>query len=229
MAESYTIARYTCKGERFEILVDPDKALSYKRGKEVPIREVLVADTIYSDANKGMKASQESLMNAFGTLDPTKIAETILRRGELLLTAEQRRRMIEEKRRQIIAYISRNCVDPRTKLPHPPLRVEQAMEQIHYPIDPFRDAEEQAKEVIELLRSVLPISVETMNLSIKIPAAHVGRAYGVVKGLASIKKEEWGSDGSWKAVVEVPAGSYGTLLEKLGQITRGSAEVTVLR
>ena len=228
MAERYTIARYTRSGERFEILVKPDEALSYRMGKEIPISEILVSDTVYTDANKGLRASQEALMKAFGTVEPEKIAEIILKRGELLLTAEQRRRMVEEKRRQIIAYISKHCVDPRTKLPHPPLRVEQAMEQIHYSIDPFRDAEEQAKEVIELLRSVLPISMETMSLAIHVPASYVGKAYGIVKGLADIKKEEWGSDGSWRAVVEVPAGSYGTLLEKLGEATKGNAQVKVL-
>ena len=148
-----------------------------------------------------------------------------MKRGELLLTAEQRKKLIEEKRKQIITFISRNCIDPRTKLPHPPIRIEQAMKQIHYSIDPFRDAEEQAKEVIELLRSILPISMEVMRVIVRIPAQYVGKAYGVVKGFGNIKNEEWGADGSWKAIVELPAGSYGPLLEKLGQITKGSAEV----
>ncbi len=75
---------------------------------------------------------------AFGTTDPLKVADMILKRGTLQLTTEQRRKMVEDKRRQIIDFISRQAVDPKTNLPHPPMRIENAMEQIRYPIDPYK-------------------------------------------------------------------------------------------
>jgi ribosome maturation protein SDO1 len=229
MSKNYTVARISIRGKNFEILVNPDPALSYRQGKSVPLSEVLVADIVYSDANKGFKVSEEDLQTAFGTRDIQKIADIILRRGILQLTAEQRRRMIEEKKRQIITLISRQCVDPRTKLPHPPLRIQQALEQVHFSVDPFRDVEEQANEAIALLRSVLPISTEKITVSVKIPAQYIGRAYGAVKSFGSIKKESWHSDGSWSAVVEMPAGLYGPFLEKLGEMTRGNIEAEVLK
>ncbi len=157
MGEKYTVARLTKENEHFEVLVKPQKALDYRMGKITSITEVLVTETIFSDANKGTKVSEETLRKHFETTEPLKIAEIILKKGMLQLTTEQRRKMVEDKRKQIIDFISRQCVDPKTNLPHPPARIENAMEKIHYPIDPFKSVEEQAKEIIKLLRPVLPL------------------------------------------------------------------------
>ncbi len=228
MGEKHTIARITKDNEHFEILVKPEKALDYRLGKISAISEVLVTETIFSDANKGTKVSEEALRKAFGTTDQLKIADIILKKGTLQLTTEQRRKMIEEKRRQIVAFISKNCVDPRTNLTHPPLRIEQAMEQIHYSIDPFKATEEQAREIIKLLRQILPLKMEQISVSVHIPAQYAARAYGTIKALGTIKREEWRADGSWSGVLEMPAGVYAPFLEKIGEITKGNAEAKVI-
>jgi len=228
MGEKYTVARFTKDNEHFEVLVKPEKALDYHMGKMSAITEVLVAETIFSDANKGIKVSEEALRKAFGTTEPLKVAEVILKSGTIQLTTEQRRKMIEDKRKQIIAFISRQCVDPRTNLPHPPLRVEQAMEQIHYSIDPFKSVEEQAKEIIKLLRFILPLKMEQVSVGARIPAEYAGKAYRTVKGFGTIRREEWRSDGSWYGVIEMPAGLYGPFLEKIGEITKGNAEAKIV-
>ena len=228
MGEKYSIARFTKDNEHFEVLVKPEKALDYRMGKTSAITEVLVTETTFSDANKGIKVSEEALSKAFGTIDPLKVAKIILKRGTIQLTTEQRRKMIEDKRKRIIAFISRQCVDPRTNLPHPPLRVEQAMEQIHYSIDAFKPVEEQAKEIIKLLRSVLPLKMEQISVGVRIPPEYAAKAYGTVKGFGTIKREEWRGDGSWHGVLEMPAGLYGPFLEKIGEITKGRAEAKML-
>ncbi len=228
MGEKYTIARFAKDNEHFEVLVKPEKALQYRMGKTLAITEVLATETIFSDANKGTKVSEEALRKAFETTDPLKVAETILKKGTIQLTTEQRRKMIEDKRKQIIAFISRQCIDPRTNLPHPPLRVEQAMEQIHYSIDSFKPVEGQAKEVIKLLRSILPLKIEQVSVGVHIPAECAARAYGTVKGFGTIKREEWRGDGSWYGVIEMSAGLYGPFLEKIGEITKGRAEAKML-
>jgi ribosome maturation protein SDO1 len=197
-------------------------------GKVAAITEVLVSETIYSDANKGTRVSEEALRKAFGTTDTLKIAETILKNGTLQLTTEQRRKMVEEKRKQIVDFISRQCVDPKTNLPHPPTRIENAMEQIHYPIDPFKPLEEQAKDIIKLLRPILPLKMEQISVAVQIPAQYSARAYGSIKGFGTIKREEWRADGSWFGVLEMPAGLYAPLLEKLGEITKGSGEAKTI-
>ncbi len=229
MSDKYTTARITKSGEKFEILVKPDPALDYKMGKPTPISQVLVIDEVYADASKGTHASAEKLQKAFGTIDPVAVAEDIMKHGELQLTTEQRRQLVDDKRKQIIAFISRNCLDPRTGTPHPPLRIEQAFNQIRLVIDPFKPAEEQAKTVIEELRTLLPIRIDKMKVAVKVFPEHAAKAYGSIKGFGTITKEEWQADGSLVAIVEMPAGLYGSFIDRLGKLTQGTVQTKVLK
>ena len=172
--------------------------------------------------------AEEKLEKAFNTTNSHEVANVILKKGTLQLTTEQRRQQIAEKRRQIISFIARQCVDPRTNLPHPPLRIEQAMKQIRYSIEPFKDPEEQARDIIKLLRPILPLKMEQVSVAVRIPPEYTGKVYGTVKGYGVIKDEKWQADGSWSTIVEMPAGLYGPFLEKLGELTRGNLEVKVV-
>lgn len=229
MSDRFTTARIAKSGEKFEILVKPEPALEYKMGKQLAISQLLAIDEIYSDAGKGTRASAEKLEKAFGSTDALKIAEEIMRHGELQLTTDQRRQLVEEKRKQIVAFISRNCIDPRTGTPHPPIRIEQALAQVRFSIDPFKSADEQAKDIIEELRAILPIKMEHMRVAVKILAEYAAKGYGAVKGYGTITREEWQADGALVAVVEMPAGLYGPFLEKLGKITQGTIETKTLK
>ena len=229
MSERYTIARITHDGEHFEILTKPEPALDYKLGKTVPISQVLASETIFTDAGKGTKASEEKLQEIFGTLDSLKIAEVILKKGTLQLTTDQRKQLVEDKRRQIISFISRECIDPKTNLPHPPMRIEQAMKQIHFSIEPSKGVEEQAKDIIKLLRPIIPLKMEKITVEIHVPAEHASKVYGTAKGFGTLKRDQWQADGSWSAAVEMSAGSYGPFLDKLGKMTRGNIEAKLLK
>jgi ribosome maturation protein SDO1 len=229
MSEKFTTARITKTGEKFEILVKPDPALDYKMGKALSLSQVLVIDEIYSDAGKGTRASAEKLEKAFGTADAAKIAEEIMRHGELQLTTEQRRQLVEDKRKQVIAFISRNCIDPRSGTPHPPLRIEQALNQVKYSIDPFKNADEQAKDIIDELRALIPIKMEQMRVAVKVLAEFSAKSYGTIKNYGTITREEWQADGALVVVVEMPAGLYGPFVERLGKITQGTIQTKVLK
>jgi len=229
MSDKYTTARMTKSGEKFEILVKPEPALDYKMGKALPISQMLVIDEIYADASKGTRASAEKLQKSFGTTDPVAVAEEIMKHGELQLTTEQRRQLVDDKRRQIIAFISRNCIDPRTGTPHPPLRIEQAFSQIRMVIDPFKPADEQAKAVIDELRTLLPIKIDKMKVAVKVFPEHAAKAYGSIKGFGTITKEEWQADGSLVALVEMPAGLYGSFIDRIGKLTQGTVQTKVLK
>jgi ribosome maturation protein SDO1 len=229
MSEKFTTARIAKSGEKFEILVKPEEALDYKMGKPLGISQLLAIDEIYSDANKGTHASEEKLQKAFGTTDPIKIAEEIMRHGELQLTTDQRRQLVEDKRKQIVAFIARNCIDPRSGTPHPPIRIEQALNEVKYTIDPFKSIEEQAKEIIDELRSIIPIKIEQMRVAVKIFAEHSAKGYGALKNYGTITREEWQADGALVAVVEMPAGVYGPFLERLGKITQGTIQTKTLK
>ena len=94
MSKSYTVARINMSGKNFELLVKPESALSYREGKSTSLSGVLVTETIFSDANKGLRVSEKDLKEVFGTIDSQEIAKTILKRGTLQLTTEQRKRMV---------------------------------------------------------------------------------------------------------------------------------------
>ncbi|MDR2203852.1 MAG: ribosome assembly factor SBDS [Nitrososphaerota archaeon] len=228
MSERFTVARLTREDEHFEILVKPQKALEYHNGKLLSITEVLAAEIIFADANKGTKVSEEAMKKAFKTIDPLKIADEILKKGTLQLTTDQRRKMVEDKRNQIIDFISRQAVDPKTNLPHPPTRIENAMEQIRYSIDPYKSVEEQAKDIVKLLRPVLALKIEQVIVAIKVSSLYASKAYGTLKTLGVLKREEWRGDGSWYGEIEIPAGIYASVLNKLGDLTKGSGEAKII-
>jgi len=224
-----TVIRHSVAGEKFEILVKPDPALEYKLGKIKDVSTILVSDEVYTDSSKGTRASTEKLLKAFGTQDTTAIMEQIIKKGELNLTTEQRRKMISEKRKQIITFIAKTYVDPRSHLPHPPMRIEQALEQTRISIDPFKNSEEQAKDVVEKLRTIIPLKSENMLLEITVPAQYAAQSYSVLKSNGTIKKEEWQNNGSLKAILEIPAGARANVIDRLGSITKGSATVEMVK
>jgi ribosome maturation protein SDO1 len=228
MSKEYTLVRHQIENEKFEILVDPDKGLDYKRGKIGDVSNALIIDTIFTDASKGEKASGELLEKVYGTSDPLEVAEIMFEKGTFQLTAQQRKEMQEQKRRQIINIIARTYVDPSTKLPHPVTRIENALESTDVNFDPYKPAEEQIGDVVKALRPILPMSSENIRLAIKIPAEYTGKSYGIVKNYGEIKREEWQNDGSWISVIELPAARQVELMDALGKATQGNIESKIM-
>ncbi|MDE1861958.1 MAG: ribosome assembly factor SBDS [Thaumarchaeota archaeon] len=227
--DKVTVVRLTVEGEKFEILVKPDPALEFKLGKKKEISGVLVSDEIYSDSNKGTRASAEKMTKAFKTTDAASIASFILQKGELNLTTDQRRKMVAEKRKQVVDFIAKSFVDPRSHLPHPPLRIEQAMDDARVSIDPFRNVEEQTKEIVEQLRPIIPLKSENMLLEIAVPAQFAAQSYSVLKSFGTLKKEEWQSNGSLKVILDIPAAARANVIDRLGSVTKGTALVEVAK
>ena len=217
---------------KFEIILDPKIAFDYrmKRVKieEINIHELLEIDTIFTDAKKGEKASDDILKNAFSTIDVFEITRKILIQGDIQITAEQRKELQEKKKIKIINFISTNCINPKTSLPHPPARIETAIIDVKVRIDPFDSVEEQAKRIIKEIQIVLPIRMEQVVLAVKIPAEDAPKAYGIVKRYASIDKEEWTKSGDWIGVLKMAAGLQLEFMEKIESLTKGRSEIKVM-
>ena len=228
-AKDYTVVRHQTGGEKFEILVDPDKGLLYKKGEMGEVANVLMADFIFTDARKGEKASADKLMKIYETSDIYEVAKIMFEKGTFQLNAQQRKEMVEQKLRQIINLISKTYVDPKTKLPHPPVRIENAFEDAKISIDPFLEAEEQVQDIVQSLRSILPMSSESIQIALKIPAEYTGKSYGTVKNYGTIKRDEWQANGSWVAVVEIPAALQMELLDTLGKETQGNVQSKIVK
>jgi len=221
------IARFKKGDYEFEILVDPYKAYDFRRGKQIPLEDILVTDEIFTDAKKGFRASQEDLQKVFGTTDVFSIARTILLEGDIQLTTEQRRKLQEEKRKAIINLIAKLCVDPRTDCPYTPARIEAAFEEVGVHVDPFKDAESQAKEIIKELKRHIPIKVEYLKIKVVVPPQHSAKAYGLIKSY-SPQKEEWRNDGSLEALLEIPAGVFSEFSDKINHLTHGDVQIDVV-
>lgn len=226
--EDAVIARLEYYGEHFEILVDPDLAADFKRGKEIELEDILAVEEIFKDAKKGDKASEEAMLKAFNTTDPAEAAAFIIKKGQVQLTAQQRKEMQEEKRKNIVATITREAINPQTKLPHPARRIEIAMEEAKIHVDPFKSVDEQVTSVLKAIRTKIPIRFEKVQVAIRIPGDFTGKVYNIIPEFGKAKKEEWQQDGSWIAVVEIPGGMQDNFYRKLNELTHGQVETKLL-
>lgn len=218
------VAKYSHNGEEFEILVDSDLAYEYITGKRKDPLVALQSEEIFKDANKAERQSQDKIQKVFNTIDLAKVVEIILKKGQVPLTTEQRHKLVEEKRKQIVQIIATNSIDPRTNTPHPTQRIEKAIEDARVNVDPFKAASEQTEEILKKINMILPIKFAVMKVEVMIPAAYANRCFNTLKQYG-LKSEEWQSNGSLKARLEFPAGLRDELYEKLNNLTKGEVQV----
>ena len=227
--EKAVVARIVKGNQRFEILVDPKKALELKKGRAIPIEEILAYPAIYKNARTAEQASLQDLQNFFGTTDVYQIAERIIKEGQVQLTAEQRKELIEQKKLQIASLISKRSINPQTNTPHPVQRILKVMEEVGVKIDPFQDAEQQIDRVVKEIRKVLPLRFEKVTLRIKVGPQYCGKVYSILRNFGEIKNENWLQDGSYQVEIEMLAGIQDELFEKLAKLTQGNFESSVIK
>jgi len=208
--KEFVIARIEKAGEKFEVIVKPDAVQRLREGKEVDVLANLAIDEIFRDAHKGSKASEEKMQEFFGTTDKLEVAKQLIRK-------------------QIVQYIAQNAINPQTGTPHPPQRIEIAMEEAKVHVDPFKPVGEQVKEVLDALRPLIPIRFEKARIAVRLGAEDAAKSYGDIKGFGTILKEEWQRNGAWVGVVEMPAGMQTEFLNRLNAKTKGNVEAKVLK
>ena len=217
------LARLEKGGKRYEALVDPDLVEQWKEDSStIQLDEFMAMDEIFHDARAGERPTEEALMNTFETLDVETILNIILDKGSIQLTTAQRKARVEHMRQQIIHHIHSQAIDPKSKSPHPRTRIELALQESKYSVDPFKRLEEQIKDAIAKLKPLIPLSFESVRLAFKVP----GSAYGSVSQLLRTyqKKEGWLENGDWACVIEIPAGMKGDMI---GQVLKRSSDAEV--
>jgi ribosome maturation protein SDO1 len=217
-------ARIKKAGKHFEILVDLEEAMKYRRGQSSFIQAE--TDIIFRDLKKGEKAPSADLMEAFGTEDVNEIVKKIVKDGEVLTTQDFRDAEHEKKIKQVVDFLSKNAIDPKTGNPITPERIKSGLEQAHVSIK-NSPLETQINEILDALTKVMPIKLDTKKVRITIPAMHTGKAYGVISQYK--ETEDWLNDGSLKVVVSVPAGMIMDFYDKLNSVTHGSALTEEIR
>lgn len=216
-------------GETFQIVIDPDLAIDFKNKKTKDIKEVLKSEHIFIDAHRGLRASETSIEKVLGTRDELEAAKKILEQGEIQLSQEYRNKLYDDKKKKILQLITTNAQDPKTGLPHPQTRIENALEEAKIKIDYYKSAEEQIDPIIQKIRAILPISMEKKHIHLKIPAQNAAKMYSVVTEYGKIMSEVYLDDGSWSVTIEMPAGLQGDFLDKINSKTHGDIEVRIVK
>jgi len=213
-----TTAKITRAGKHFEILVNMEHAIKFRKG-EVP-NVLLETDQIFLDMKKGNKAATNDLMAAFGTADINEVAKKIVKDGEVNITQDFRDAEQDKRVKQVIDFLVKNGVDPKTGMPHTPERLKNAIEQAHINIK-NAPIEGQINDVLSGISKLIPIKIATKKIKITIPAIHTGQAYGIVA--AYKESENWLSNGDLEVIIKIPAGMVMTFYDRLNSITHGSA------
>ena len=229
--EDAVTARLESHGARFEVLIDPDAALEIKRDEfDGELAEVIAAEDVFEDASRGDRPAETDLEDVFDTTEPLAIIPEVIKRGEIQITAEQRREMQEQKRKQLINTIARNAVNPQMDdAPHPPERIERALEEAGFRIDPMEPVSEQVDEALEDLRPVIPLRFDEVTIAVQLPADYAGSGQAEVRQYGELEREEWQSDGSWVGVVTFPAGLQNDFYDMVNELTSGEAETRVIK
>lgn len=225
------IARLESYGELFEILVDPDLAADFRNPDKdsIDIEDVLAVEEIFKDAKKGDKASEDSMNKVFENTDTLEVAATILKKGHIQLTAQQKRDMQEEKRRMVINKIARESINPQNGLPHPVKRIENAMDETKVKIDPFKSVDEQVKTTLKAIKVKIPIRFEKVRIAVRLPGDVAGNAYSNISHFGEIINEEWQQDGSWIAIIEMAGGLQDQFSLKMNELSGGKAETKLIK
>ena len=226
--EDAVIARLETGGHRFEILVDPNEAQAFKEGDDIDWEDSIAVDGIWADSAKGERSPEDIIDEVFNSSDLIEIYKRILIEGNIQLTSEQKKEMIDKKKKQILSHIVANAMNPQTGGAHPPQRIENAIIEAKYNFDPVRSVEKQVEDIVRKIRPLIPISFEKVKAAVKIPAIFVGKCYGQMSGLGNIENEEYQNDGSWIGIVKMSAASYNELENLLGSITKGAAEIKII-
>ena len=224
-------ARLETHGERFEVLVDPDAALEMRRDEfEGELEDVIAARDVFENASRGDRPAEEDLEEVFGTTEPLDIIPAVIEDGEIQITAEQRDEMQERKKRKLINTISRNAINPQMDgAPHPPDRIESALEEAGFTVDPMTPAEEQVDDALEGLRPVIPIRFEEMTVAVQLPADYAGSGQAKLREFGDLEREEWQADGSWVGVITFPAGMQDEFYGRVNEVSEGAGETSVVK
>ncbi len=221
------VVKFKKFGKNYEILLDdPDSALKFRQGdKTVNVEATLKSPEIFQDAKKGLEATEGEFKKVFGTEDPLEIAKIIIKQGDFHLTEDQKRELVDKKRKVIIDHIHMNAVDPKTNFPHPKQRIELAMEEAKVNIDIHNTALAQVDDVVRKLQVILPLSFKKMHIRILIPGRYAAKVYSMLKSKYNTSSEQWNNDGSVQFELQAAAGLKPEILNLINSLSHGEASI----
>lgn len=252
----YAIARLRKQNKNIEMIVEPEQAWKAKKTidahivslkeenekaeftledlkklSEIDVNNIFEGFIVFEDAKRGKVHADTDLELLFGNADAMEVAYHLLYdpQTEWQWTKKQRDENFEKKKRQIVAIIAKNCINPQTKKPHPPQRIEKAIVEAKHNIDILKNAEEQVKDVISAIAAIIPIRMENVEIALKVPASFAAKSYNMTERYGRIKQSEWQNDGSWLGIIDLPAGMEAEFLEKINKLSHGRVQIKILK
>jgi ribosome maturation protein SDO1 len=221
-----TVAKLRSGKLFFETMVDLDNAMKLRKGDDVSISEIVRDSAIYTNLGKGMKAGSAELEQAFGTSNFEEVVEKIVKKGIIEVSQEFRDEALENRRKQVIDFLVRNAVDAQSGRPFTPETIENALKEAGAKIE-NKNVDQQINGIVDSLKSVLALKIETKKLKVTVPAAHTGKAYGILNEYK--EKEDWLPNGDLQITLNIPVGIQMEFYDKLNGVTHGSAITEEIR
>ena len=209
----------------YEVLTHHGMVEPFKEGK-IGWNKVPFADAIYKDSTKGDKYTDAQLKSAFGTSNIEECMKIIVIEGELQLTIADRKRKLEELRRQIVNEIHKYYLDPKTMKAHPVILLESAIEKTKVKITLDQPFQKQVDVIVKKLPEFIAIRKSTMEGKLFIPNIYVGKTKGIISKYATEEGSNYNSEGCVMRISVVP-GCYDNLMIELNSATKGEAVFTV--
>ena len=98
--------------------------------------------------------------------------------------------------------------------------LENAFSEAKIRIDDHKSAEDQIHDILDKLRPVLPIKLETKKIGITIPSNYAGKSYSIIQSFGKVTTESWQNNGSLILPQAPPVGK-GKSLEENGCFQAG--------
>lgn len=226
MTTEQQIVKFKADKQNFEVACKPGAVLKYRQGKLGSLDNVILTDVVFKNFSKADRAKNTELIAAFGTDNMMECIKQIVERGEFQLSAGERKEKQVQKKNEIVTYIHKYYIDPRSKLPHPVARIESALEELKVNIDPDAPADRQALEFVKKLLGKLPLKRSEMGATLTIPHQYVAQCASLLRARVSISKENYTTNGC-SYVVSMAPGDYDKLLADLNKITKGDFQLNV--
>jgi ribosome maturation protein SDO1 len=221
------LVRYRSGKETFEVATHPGAVTKYREGTLKSLDEVLVSDVVFTDYHKRLRASELELKSVFGeNYNKEEVLDRILRKGDFQLSAAERRQKLEQKRNEIIEYVHKNFVDPKTHLPIPRMRIEQALETVRPRLDMDQSADRQVALMMSKLSACMPMKKHQVEGTLRVPHGVLGASNAVIRSYCTVAREHYTSEGAVLEIMISP-GDYDAFIKALNNASKGNFHLDI--
>merc|ERR1711907_630176 len=213
------VVRIKRGGKRFEIAAYPNMVQPWRDKLEKDLGEVLQSDRVFTNVSHGKFAKKQDLIKCFQSDNEEEICKLILEKGEIQISAEERKLALERLFKEIAAIVAQKCLNTETKLPLTVSYVERVMKDMNYNINPTRPAKQQALVVISSMQVDHPIQRARMRVKISLADPD---ALAVLVQNAGLEAVEQTADGI--AIGLIDPGSF-RMLDELTKTSGAQIEI----